>query len=131
MSKLSPRKLTVEDFKDQQNWIGKLLSPMNDYFQQIYQGWNNGITVEDNLFREIRELKFTVDASTFPLRFKPKFASTPKGMNLIYCIDADGTDLTQVPCVNFRTNNGLIEITSIGGLTTGHTYTLRLEVIYG
>lgn len=131
MSKVTPRKLTIEDFKDQQAWIGKLLSPLNDFIQQTIGAFSNGLTVEDNLFREIRELKFVVDAGAYPQRFRPKFKGYPKGINLIDCRDSNGADLTTTPFVNWRLNNDLLEVTSVVGLTSGHTYILRLEVIYG
>ena len=131
MSKLSPKKISVEDFDQDQSWISKVVSPLNEFIQQVLSGWNNGITVEDNLFREIKELKFINSTTAYPIKFKPKFTSQPKGMNVIYFKNSNGVDMTVVPCVNWRSNNSLIELTSIGGLTTDHTYTIRLEIIYG
>lgn len=105
---------------------------MNDFIQQVYAGWNNGLTTDENLYREIKELKFTVDTTTYPIRFKPKFAANPKGFNLIYYRESNGVAFTQVPCINLDIGSGgLVELSSIGGLTNGSTYTLRLEVIYG
>lgn len=128
--RLSSKKLSVEDFKEQQSWIAKLLQPLNDFFSQVNQGFNNGLTVEDNLSQEIKEIKFLNDSTNFPLSFKTKFASNPKGLTLIYCVDSSNTDLTVQPCLNWSYNNGIITIRSITGLVSSSTYTIRVLVIY-
>lgn len=129
MSKLTPKKLSVEDFPSQQ-WIGKLLAPVNDFFNQVYQGWNNGITVDENLHQEIREIKLVVDSNAFPLKFKSKFSVYPKGMTVIYCVDTAGAGPSEAPWISWSFNNGQIEVFSITGLTTGKTYNLKIHVIY-
>lgn len=131
MSKITPKKLTVEDFLDQQSWIGKLLQPLNDFFSQINQGWNNGITIEDNLFQEIRDVKLVVDANTFPQKIKAKFNKYPQAVLVIYCLDTLGGSPTTAPWVSWSFNNGQIEISNITGLTSGKTYNLKIHVIYG
>ena len=128
--RLSSKKLSVEDFKEQQSWIAKLLQPLNDFFSQVNQGFNNGLTVEDNLSQEIKEIKFLNNSTNFPLSFKTKFATNPKGLTLIYCVDSSNADLTVQPCLNWSYNNGIITIRSITGLVTSNTYTIRLLVIY-
>ncbi|WP_374028334.1 hypothetical protein ACES2J_08355 [Bdellovibrio bacteriovorus] len=130
MSKLTPKKLTVEDFGSQQSWIGKLFTPLNDFFSQVYQGWNNGITIEDNLHQEIRDVKIVVDANSFPMKIKAKFATYPKGVTVIYCVDAAGGAPTTAPWVSWSYSNGQIEISNITGLTVGKTYNLKIHVIY-
>jgi len=130
MSKLTPKKLTVEDFTEQQSWIGKLLQPLNDFFSQVYQGWNNGITVEENLHQEFRDLKFTVDSTTFPIKVKSKFSVYPKSLTIVYCQDSTGAGPTAAPWASWTYNNGQIQISSITGLTVGKTYTVRIHVIY-
>lgn len=131
MSKITPKKLTVEDFSSEQSWIGKLLSPLNDFFSQVYQGWNNGITVEENLFQEIKDIKIVLDANSFPLKIKSKFNTYPKGITTIYCQDTQGGGPTVAPWVTWSFNNGQIEIANISGLTSGKTYHLKIHVIYG
>lgn len=128
--RLSSKKLTVEDFKDEQGWIGKLLQPLNDFFGQVNQGFNNGLTVEDNFSQEIKEIKFLNDSTNFPLNFKTKFSINPKGLTLIYCVDSSNAALTVQPWLNWSYNNGIITIRSITGLVTSSTYTIRILVIY-
>lgn len=130
MSKLTPRKLTVEDFPDEQSWIGSLLQPLNDFFSQVYQGWNNGISIEENLHQELRDLKLVVDVKTFPFKVKAKFNTYPKGVVVIYCQDTAGGAPTTAPWVSWTYSNGQIKITNITGLTVGKTYNLKLHIIY-
>lgn len=130
MSKLTPKKLTIEDFPSQQSWITPLLQSLNDFFQQVYQGWNNGLTIEDNLYQEIRETKIVVDGNSFPIKLKSKFAVYPKSVMVIYCQDTTGSGPTTAPWVSWSYNNNQIEISSITGLTSGKTYNLKLHIIY-
>lgn len=131
MSKISNRKLTLEDFKDQQSWIGKLLQTMNNFFGDVFQAMNNGISIEDNLYQEIKELKFLNDSTTFPLEFKTKFNVYPKGLSVISCRDTSNADLAASPFINWSFNNGVVRISSITGLTSNKTYTMNIHVIYG
>lgn len=131
MSKISNRKLTLEDFKDQQSWIGGLLQAINNFFGDVFQAMNNGISVQDNLYQEIKEIKFLNDSTTFPLEFKTKFNVYPKGLNIVSCRDSSNADLTAAPFANWTFNNGIVRISSITGLTSGRTYTMNIHVIYG
>ena len=128
--KLSSKKLSLEDFKEQQQWIGGLLQTINDTLGQLVQLLNNGISIEDNLHQEIKEIKFLNDSTAFPIKFKTKFNTYPKGLQLIYCIDSSNVDLTSCPFINWSFSNGIITITSITGLTVSRTYTARILVIY-
>lgn len=128
--KLSPRRYTVEEFPDQQSWIGNLLSPLNQSNQELFSGLNNNITIAENLYQEVKELKFTVDATTYPIRFKTKFNKHPLGINVIYCMDSTGGTASNTPWLTWSFADGLMTITNITNLTSSMTYTLRIHVIY-
>lgn len=130
MSKLTPKKLTLEDFPDQQSWLGKLLSPLNDFFSQVYQGWNNGLSIEDNLHQELREVKIVLDANSFPMKIKAKFNVYPKAVTVVHCVDSTGGAPTTAPWVSWSYSNGQINITNVTGLTPGKTYILKFHIIY-
>ena len=55
MAKITIQSFTVEGFKDQASWIGKLFSPLNSFMTQVVQAFQNRITVSDNLFQELKE----------------------------------------------------------------------------
>lgn len=129
--KVSPRRLTVEEFPEQQSWIGSLLSPLNQTNQELFSGLANNVTVSENLYQEIKELKFTLDAATYPIRFKTKFNKNPIGLQTIYCKDAIGGTASNTPWISWSFADGQLTISNITNLTTSQTYTLRLHLIYG
>lgn len=129
--KLSPRRYTVEEFPEQQSWIGNLLSPLNQTIQELFSGLNNNITISDNLYQEVKELKFTVDATTYPIKFKTKFNKQPVGIHVLYCKDSLGGTSSDTPWLTWSFSDGLLTITNITNLTTSSTYIIRVLVIYG
>lgn len=131
MGKISPQKFTLESFKDQTSWIGSLLSPLNSFLNDLVIQFSNNFTVEDNLFQEIKEIKF-MNSNDFPLKFKTKFNSNPRGLIMIYLYD----DTTSTPAavssaINWSYGNNEITITSMSGLTGSTKYIVRFLVIYG
>lgn len=129
--KITPRSLTVEQFPDQQEWIGNLLSPLNQTNQELFSGLDNGITIADNLYQEVKELNFTYDASTYPIRFKTKFNKQPVGIHILYCKDSLGGTSSGYPWLTWTFADGLMTITNITNLTLNQKYILRILVIYG
>jgi hypothetical protein len=128
--KISPRRFTVEEFPDQQDWIGNLISPINQTTQELVTGLSNNLTIDENLYQEIKELKFINNAANFPLRFKTKFNKLPMGLSIIYCKDSSGGTASNMPWPTWDFNNGLLSITSITNLTNDFNYTLRVHIIY-
>lgn len=129
--KLTPRRLSVEEFPEQQGWIGSLLAPINQAIQEMFAGLNNNITITDNLYQEIKSLTFTTDTTTYPIKFKTKFNKLPIGLHVIYCLDSLGATASAVPWVTWTYSDQLLTITNITNLTTAKTYTIRILVIYG
>ena len=132
MGKLTPQRFTVESFREQANWIGNLFSPLNSFINDVVLNFNNQLTVSDNLFQEIKEITFKNSSGNFPLVFKTKFNTNPKGMQVIYIYDNTLSKCaTQFPVVEWKFENGDIKITAITGLTASTSYTVRFLVIYG
>lgn len=131
MSKINPAKFTLEDFKEYRDLAEKLFPPLNQFINDVFLSYRNGLTIEDNLNQEIKEIKYVNHSSNFPLRFKTKFNYSPKGVLPIYCFNNTlGTYSTQTPWVVWTYNDGQIVISDISGLTTNSTYTIRFLVIY-
>jgi len=128
--KLTNRRFSTEDFKEQQNWITKLLSPLNQFIEEVFRAFNNQLTIEDNLYQEIKEIKIQNVGSNFPINIKTKFNVYPKGLHIIYCSASDGSVLTAAPWTNWSFNNQQLIISNITGLTSGLTYTIRILIIY-
>lgn len=132
MAEINPQKFGTEEFQDQLDWIGKLFSPLNQFIGDVVRGFSNSITVNDNLYQEIKEIKWLNQSQNFPLKFKTKFAVNPKGLMPIYLLNnTTGSYSTAQPWVAWSYADGQIVISSISGLSAATTYTIRLLVIYG
>jgi hypothetical protein len=132
MSKLNPQRFSTEEFPEQQDWISKLFQPLNQFTDEVVRAFSNSFNIEDNLFQEIKEIKYVNSASNFPLKFRTKFNSSPKGLSVIYLFNnTTGSYSALQPWVVWSFKNNEIEITSISGLTAASTYTIRLLAFYG
>lgn len=135
MGRLKPIKFTVEQFQDQADWIGALFSSLNQFINDVVISYNNNITISDNLYQEIKEIKFKNTATNFPLKFKTKFNVFPQSVTLGYIFDntvgAYASGLTAAPFMEWTFSNGDLIINSISGLTSATTYTIRVHVVYG
>lgn len=132
MSRINPQQFTVETFPEQQDWIGKLFSPLNQFTGDVVRAFRNQLTISDNLFQEIKEIKWVNQAANLPLRFTPKFNSQPVGLTYIYIYNnTDQVYSTTAPHVVWTFNGSQVVISDISGLTSGKTYTIKLLVLYG
>ncbi len=131
MAKINPSKFTTEEFQDQAKWIGKLFSALNQFTGDVVTAFSNGFTVQDNLYQEIKEIKWLNSAQNFPLKFKTKFLIHPKGLHPIYLLNnTTGAYSTLQPWVVWSYADGQVVISDISGLTAASTYTIRIHVIY-
>lgn len=131
MGKINPQKFTTEDFPDQNKWIGKLFAKLNQFTGEIVLSFANGLTVEDNLNQEIKDVKYVNSASNFPLKFKTKWATYPKGLVTISLFNNTLSEYsTAQPWPVWSYADGQVALSEISGLTSGHTYTIRFLVIY-
>lgn len=130
--KLDPQRFSTEEFPDQASWISKLFSGLNQFTGNVVTGFTNQLTIEDNFYQEIREVKFTNSAQTFPLKFKAKFAVHPRGLTPIYLLNNTSGNYSDLqPWFSWNFADGQIIINSVTGLNPGEIYTARLLIIYG
>ena len=130
--KIRQYKLTTEEFKEQAEWIIRLISPLNNFMSDVNFAFNNNITIADNLRQEIKEIDHTENARNYPILISPKYG-VPKGLQIIYCKHNQSTpvDLTAAPFINYEIDaQTKIKITSITGLVADYRYTIRIHVIY-
>lgn len=131
MAKINPTKFLLEDFQENKGFAEKLFGPLNQFINDVFLSYRNALTIEDNLFQEIKEIKYKNDSNNFPLRFNTKFNTLPKGMFPIYVYNNTlGSYSTLQPWVVWTYQDGQIVISSISGLTASSTYTIRFLVIY-
>lgn len=131
MSKLNSQNFTLEGFQDQSSWIGKLFSPLNSFIGQVYNAFQNQITISDNLYQEIKSITFTNEIGNFPIKILLKFNAYPQFVFLGTCIDSDGGLPSVNPLMDWSFKDGILSINSISGLTTSSKYTAKLLIIYG
>ena len=84
MSRIEPAKFSVEEFPEQADWIEKFFIVLNGFTNDVVTAFTNSITIDDNLFQEIKEIKFVNSAVSYPMKFKTKFNIAPKGLFYIY-----------------------------------------------
>jgi hypothetical protein len=128
--KLTSQKFTVEGYQDQATWIGKLFTPLNSFISQVYQGFSNSLTVEDNLYQEFKSLTFVNETTNFPISFTTKFKKYPEMVLVGTCVDSTGAYSSVQPLVKWSYSDGTLSISSISGLTTSLKYTIKLLIIY-
>lgn len=130
MARITSQNFTVEGFKDQSSWIGKLFSPLNNFITQVVQAFQNRITVSENLYQELRDLQFINETSNFPIQFTTKFNKFPQMVILGRIVASDGSLPSEYPLVDWTFRDNYLIINSISGLTTSKNYTAKLLIIY-
>jgi hypothetical protein len=134
MGVIKPIKFNVESFQEQASWIGGFFSTLNQFIGDTVLTTTNNVTVRDNLFQEIKEIKFKNDTNNFPMKFKTKFNFFPQGLMNIYLFNNTIGSMavpSVTPYIQWTFKDNEIIISSITGLTASTTYTIRILVIYG
>lgn len=64
MSKItSSKKIAIEDFKDQKDWISKLLNPVNTLTQDLISILNGGAILDDNIMSQSYSITLSNDGT--------------------------------------------------------------------
>ncbi|WP_413581103.1 hypothetical protein [Bdellovibrio sp. HCB288] len=130
--KISSQRFSAEDFTEQQSWIGKLFTPLNQFMGEVIRAFSNSVTIEDNLYQEIKEVQWRQSTTDLPFKFRTKFAVIPRGLLPIYLLNrSTGGYSTVGPWVEWSYQNGEVTLVNVHGLVSGQDYTMRLLVIYG
>jgi hypothetical protein len=117
MARIPPlRRLLSEDFSDQSSWIGKLLEPINNYFEQNTSALTKNLTINDNFSGSIR----TVDIDgTFPVRLSWDITARPTTVIVgdVRTIDGSALNLNRAVAVQWSFNQrGELQIDNVVGL---------------
>lgn len=127
MSKITnSKKIAPEDFKDQRPWIEKLLSPINQYFQDSANILNNGILLRDNVMSQEYETTLRTDGSRTTARFSWKWnqKQEPTIVQVAQLIEV-GSDT--VPATGFTWTFTASSVScSISNLTASKDYTIKI-----
>jgi hypothetical protein len=137
MSKLPTQKrLLREELKEAPNWIDKLLSPINQFMENVYSLFNKNIDFTNNIRCDIVEVQFKTSATgsyTLPIVLNHKLRSRPSGVLLLEIRQVDGvySPVTGATGLQWRAGNEKVFIESIGLATLNNstTYQLRFLII--
>lgn len=79
------RKLIVEDFPDQKDWIGRAFSVINDFFQKTLASVDGGLEFGSNILGKEHTFDFLYvsHAASLPLNVRWPFAKRPMSVQLI------------------------------------------------
>ena len=136
MSRIPPlKRLAREDFPEQKSWIGKLLSPINEFFNLVSSALDESLTFDDNFNAQTKDISF-IKTATYPSLDTPvSFASTVKGKPIgVLIINAVEDKDNPQPLVNAVTLSwtfaeNTVKITGITGLTNDEKYAIKFLVI--
>lgn len=141
MAKLpNVKSISREQFKEPPSWIDLLLSPINQFFELIYNALNRDITFNENIRCQLKTITFTTPSTYDGTYSATKFTSisfprtigtTAIGLWPInfYEVSTNTVYLTTAPIINWFDNNGIITINFIGGLSASKKYTFNVVVI--
>jgi hypothetical protein len=75
----------------------------------------------------------TVNSTSYPIYFTPKYNVNPTGLWIISVQDTASVPLALAGAIfpDWLFVNGQIKITNILGLTSGRTYNVSFAIIYG
>ena len=134
MSLLKYRRFISEDFKDAPAWWGRFLYSLNVILDTIFEALNGGLTLEESLGADVREIEIKAGASATAnaIRLKtkvqrPSFAI----LGRVQQISGAYAPLTSAPYISYKTDageSGTIFIDAIGGLTAGVTYKIKVVI---
>lgn len=120
MSKIrSNKRLTVEEFPEQKDWIGKLFQQINDFVTETIKIVNGGITFTDNVSGADHEFDFTyqTDAISLPIGFTWPLAVPPKALQVVNAT-ANLSPVILVAAWDY-TQTGLVRLTSVVQVISG------------
>lgn len=128
------RRLSLEDFKDAPEWLGRLVEWLNQVVEYIVLANNKGITFGENIqceaFRVV-EVLAGASAAACTAQFATTLKVKPQGVIPVRVVQkgAAYTVIGAAVTIEWRFDSGKILITSVTGLTNGTTYELTLLVI--
>jgi hypothetical protein len=128
------KRLVKEDFDvDQQPLIEKLATVFNLFQEQVYSGFNNNITLAENLSAMTTSITIKVDALGQPItsgQIKYTLKSRLSGAQVLSATSRDNSLLAGAPFLVYSLSGNIITIKQITGLLPNVEYNLSI-VFYG
>jgi hypothetical protein len=133
------KRIQREDFPEAPKWVDRLIYPINQFFDSVYNALNKRLDFVDNLQGEFRTLSFTTTAAyngtaaNFDsIEFVHSLKVKPRGL-LLCQIQKDGlaeySPIEGDVYLDWVEVNGLIEIGLVRGLAASTSYTMTVLLI--
>lgn len=132
------KRLLREDFAEiEEDWIEKLIYPINQFNEQVTSALNQSLTLTDNVQGAFRSAIFTTasnyNTGTFtPIKLSWGFRTSPNAVLLgrVYLPDSPTTVITAATSVDWNvTSQGLINIRYIAGLANSTKYSVTFVLL--
>ena len=130
MALLPPiKRFLSEDFPDQQDWIGKLLYPLNLFLGAVYGALNKGITWKDNISGQISTIP--VNGATPTVTFKSTSAAKPTAVWIgnVTLQNGNPSGITLPVTIDWTYSSGQILINNITNLNPAFTYNITFLTV--
>lgn len=136
MAAIPPFKdLRVEDYPEQSGWIGRLFEALNVPLRALVASLAHGLTFQDNLAAEVKDLTFNAALATYPLRVKLERVSKVRLVWPGYCRELTSTGSTAAVTaalhVDWTQEGNQLAIQGIVGLDSAKRYSVTLVVSGG
>lgn len=131
------RRISREDIPQAEDWVGRLLHPINSVFEALASGLNKGITFEENIQSFSKTLQFTTDATYTSGSWNALSFAIPDTFKVrasgLWIIKGGPTvesasDISGI-YVNWSENERTISINWLGGLADSTKYNFTFMVI--
>lgn len=116
MTILTPfKRLLVEDFQTEKNWIGKLIVPLNDYLDNLSAAVKSNLSLRDNIAGQLNTLTVT----EIPFEYRWTRADRPLGLIVIAARDVNSAAVGGLSLPAWTTtSSGNIQVTSMPTFST-------------
>ena len=118
------KRLTLEDFPTQKDWLGRLISPINDFISDVTKILNGGVVFADQTLGKEHEFRFTYqsDAISLPIGFAWNYLLPPRSLIVTFSTENGSTF---IPLVAWEyTDKGQVQLTRIVKITTAPAVSL-------
>jgi hypothetical protein len=128
----SYRRIIKNDFKkEEQEFVEKLASPINDSFNELYFAMNGRLSIRENLFATVRDVEITVDSDGIPVATTSFTLDKPgqvAGTDVILAVNQVNSAgyPTAQPFISFTQNSSNVIINHISGLQPNQRYIVRV-----
>jgi len=118
MAKLPPsQKISLEDFPDQTEWIGRLIEPINTFVERLSSVLNKGISINDNMAGAILTVELN---GSWPVKVAWNLSQRPLTaiVGNVYLSTGATFTLTTAVQVQWQFNqSGQLQIDGVTGIT--------------